>query len=391
MTKNRTLAGILPDGNAMMVPVGNTAQRPANTAGMIRYNTTLGTLESANGSAWANVGSGSASSGSSYDANTISVGYFAIPQGNTAQRPANAPLGALRWNSSNTGVEFYVGNNSWQMVASTSYTVNYLLVAGGGGGGSLRGGGAGAGGMLLGTTTVNPGVSYSVTVGAGGAVTGPNVLSGNGGNSLISGLTSSAIGGGAGGADNGTTPSSNGQPGGSGGGCSTLGPPAMSAGSGTSGQGNSGGTATGTAPYYGSGGGGGAGASGSNGTATVGGPGGVGLSSSLSGTSIYYAGGGGGGTYASSSNGGAGGNGGGGNAGSYSGATTGAAGGTNTGGGGGGGSNGTASGDLWGGAGGSGIVIIQYLSGVQRATGGTVTQSGGYQIHKFTSSGTFVA
>jgi hypothetical protein len=36
-------------------------------------------------------------------------------------------------------------------------------------------------------------------------------------------------------------------------------------------------------------------------------------------------------------------------------------------------------------------VIIQYLSSVQRATGGTVTQSGGYQIHKFTSSGTFVA
>lgn len=59
MTKNRNLAAMLPDGNAMMLPVGNTAQRPANTAGMIRYNTTLNTIEAANGIAWANVGSSS--------------------------------------------------------------------------------------------------------------------------------------------------------------------------------------------------------------------------------------------------------------------------------------------------------------------------------------------
>ena len=59
-TKNRNLAGMLPDGNAMMVPSGNTLQRPANTAGMIRFNTDLNTLEAANGTAWANVGSGSA-------------------------------------------------------------------------------------------------------------------------------------------------------------------------------------------------------------------------------------------------------------------------------------------------------------------------------------------
>ena len=62
-TKNRNLAGMLPDGNAMMVPVGNTALRPANTAGMIRYNTDLNSLESANGTYWANVGSGGASTG----------------------------------------------------------------------------------------------------------------------------------------------------------------------------------------------------------------------------------------------------------------------------------------------------------------------------------------
>jgi hypothetical protein len=43
-----------------------------------------------------------------------------------------------------------------------------------------------------------------------------------------------------------------------------------------------------------------------------------------------------------------------------------------------------------GGAGGSGIVVLRYL-GSQRGTGGTVTTSGGYTIHTFTSSGTYVA
>jgi hypothetical protein len=40
--------------------------------------------------------------------------------------------------------------------------------------------------------------------------------------------------------------------------------------------------------------------------------------------------------------------------------------------------------------GGSGVVIVRYL-GPQKATGGTVTSTGGYTIHTFTSSGSFVA
>lgn len=46
--------------NSMKVPVGNTATRGANTAGLIRFNSDLNTLEAANGMMWANVGSGSA-------------------------------------------------------------------------------------------------------------------------------------------------------------------------------------------------------------------------------------------------------------------------------------------------------------------------------------------
>jgi hypothetical protein len=61
------------------------------------------------------------------------------------------------------------------------------------------------------------------------------------------------------------------------------------------------------------------------------------------------------------------------------------AGAANTGGGGGGGIS--PSNSL---AGGSGVVIIRY-AGAQRGTGGTVTSSGGYTYHTFTSSGTFAA
>ena len=43
-----------------------------------------------------------------------------------------------------------------------------------------------------------------------------------------------------------------------------------------------------------------------------------------------------------------------------------------------------------GAAGGSGIVIVRY-AGAPRASGGSVTQSGGFTIHTFTSSGTFTA
>ena len=42
-----------------------------------------------------------------------------------------------------------------------------------------------------------------------------------------------------------------------------------------------------------------------------------------------------------------------------------------------------------GGNGSSGIVIVRYLTGAITATGGTVTTSGAYTIHTFTSNGTF--
>lgn len=224
-------------------------------------------------------------------------------------------------------------------------SVTYLVVGGGGGGGGVLGGGGGGGGVRTGTLSVVPGNTYTVTVGAGGAIWTI------GGDSTFSTITS--LGGGRGGR-NGA-----GSAGGSGGGGSNGG----AAGAGTAGQGNNGGI--GVSAPSGAGGGGGAGAVGSNagsGTAVVGGAGGAGVASSITGSSVVYGGGGGGGgrnDAGGTTAGGAGGSGGGGTGGNSTNSvppTAGTAG--RGGGGGGGGFNGV--GIESGAAGGSGIVIISY-------------------------------
>jgi hypothetical protein len=258
----------------------------------------------------------------------------------------------------------------------SSVSASYLVVAGGSGGGVGSGGGGGAGGYQSGTTSLNPTLSYTITVGAGGASGtsssgGGNGDGGSGSDSIFSTITSTAGGYGAGG----QLSARNGGNGGSGGG-----------GADTPSSGGTGNTPS-TSPSQGSnggagssgngGGGGGASAVGTNASGGSGGNGGAGTASSISGSSVTYAGGGGG---AGSSSGGTGGSGGGG----VGGTGTGSAGnGTaNLGGGGGGTRGSTVSG-----SGGSGIVIISYV-GAQQFGGGVVTSSGGNTIHTFTTSGT---
>ena len=291
-------------------------------------------------------------------------------------------------------------------------TVEVLVVAGGGGGGMDMGGGGGGGGVIYNRNfAVTPGSALTVTVGNGGAgapAAGTNgqpsghqytIPATQGGNSVFGSLT--AIGGGAGGSSyRGYTPGIAGGNGGSGGGSSGYNDNAgtFSGGTGTSGQGFAGGNST--QAYY-SGGGGGAGGPGvSSPNQPNGGPG---VYYPL--ISPYYFGGGGGGASYSLSTGGDGGIGGGGGGAvgtTYGGAglnngspgggggpnqwanTPGGNAGANTGGGGGGGSHYNSNNK--GGDGGSGIVIIRY-PGAQRATGGTVTSSGGYTIHTFTTVG----
>jgi len=259
-------------------------------------------------------------------------------------------------------------------------SADILIVAGGGGGSSGSAGGGGAGGLVYASSVSIPaGESKTVTVGAGGSgTTGESPVNGSNGNdSSFTGQTT-AVGGGGGGNEDDA-----GSNGGSGGGGGING----TGGSGTSGQGNDGGDGF-YAGNYGAGGGGGAGAAGGNATGTTGGNGGDGVNTysafataTSTGDSGYYAGGGGGSVRVGTQ--GTGGSGGGtdgvANNGTASNATA------NTGGGGGGaGESGT------GGNGGSGIVIVRYSdTNGQLGTGGTVTQSGGYYYHAFTSSGTF--
>jgi hypothetical protein len=248
---------------------------------------------------------------------------------------------------------------------TSSFNVEYLVVAGGGAGGAgWRGGGGGAGGYRTSAGTSGGGASaesslsltaqsYSITVGAGG--TGTTTEGNNGSNSVFSTVTS--LGGGGGGGEGDTTdPGLNGGSGGGGNGSwSTSG---GGGGSGTSGQGYAGGAGLGSGSVQCGGGGGGAGNSGyAGGSGGTDGDGGAGTSSSISGTATYYAGGGGGGNYVGG-NTTVGGTGGGGAGSRYIDTTIiGYSGTVNTGGGGGGtGSSGA------GGAGGSGIVIIKFAT-----------------------------
>lgn len=244
-----------------------------------------------------------------------------------------------------------------------------VLVVGGGGGGS--GGGGGGGGTAYEAAHQIVSGLYSITVGDGGSGADPSVANGtNGSQSTFDTMTAS--GGGGGGKYH--TAGVNGASGGGGGG--TTSSPGSYVG-GTASQGNNGGASSNNGGNIGgSGGGGGYSAVGSNASTNDGGNGGAGLTSSISGSSVVYGSGGGGRRGATGGSNGTGGT----NAGNAADAT-GGNGTANRGGGGGGGST--------GGNGGSGVVIIKYLTGTLQATGGTITTSGSYTIHTFTSNGNF--
>ena len=312
------------------------------------------------------------------------------------------------------GFKYHVFTASGTFTLSSTATISYLIVGGGGGGGDRHGAGGGAGGVLSSTWAATPG-SYTITVGLGGlrgaTSEGGQTQSGTpagagskGGDSSISSVATAYGGGGGGTMDGNPTDTLIGSGGGGGGG-------SLAGKAGTAGQGFAGGS--GNNP--GGGGGGGAGGAGVNADTATGGIGtsaystqllavGYGTTFATSwalGTSTYqtapssylqspivggvaYIAGGGGGNGGGASPGGAGGAGGGGR-GDWD--DTYLTGGTaNTGGG--GGATRSASVTTVGRDGGSGLVLLWYpLSIVPVATGGTITTSGAYKIHTFTTTG----
>jgi hypothetical protein len=262
------------------------------------------------------------------------------------------------------------GINEGTDALAESFTADFLVIAGAGGGGdagsgglSYGAGGGGAGGYRTsaGTSgggasaesalTLGKGVSYTVTVGAGGA------SNTTGSNSVFSSITSNGGGGQSG---------INGLTGGSGGGGT---PNGGTGGSGTANQGFAGGNGGATLSSGGSGGG--AGGLGNNGVLGIAGTttGGLGVASSITGSSVTRAVGGAGGRSDADADG--------------------TAGGANTGtGGGGAGVN--SGGSQTGGAGGSGIVIVKYPDTITISnTGGGLTFStstaGGFKVTSFTA------
>jgi hypothetical protein len=305
------------------------------------------------------------------DAANSSTGYFALPAGTTAQRPGSPTTGMVRYNTDIDQYEVY--NNDWETLLTTNnYAIQYLVIAGGGGGGTgatgsnYSGSGGGAGGYrssVVGESSgggasaeqmlaVHEGDSFTVTVGGGGS--GGSYSNGSKGNDSVFGPITSIGGGG------GARVDGNPAPGGSGGGGNYAPSATGQCGgeSGTAGQGYNGGKAQ----VNSGGGGGGAGGCGWAGGGTNARQGGVGVTSSITGSAVTRASGG-------------------------TGAANGSVPSDNSTVGGGGsakldpnaGQNGNA-----------GTVIIRY-AGSQRGTGGTVTSSGGYTIHTFTSSGTYTA
>ena len=206
-----------------------------------------------------------------------------------------------------------------ELITGDPVAVDYLVIAGGGGTWDATGGGGGGAGGLrtsYGSTsggggsaesqiTLNPGVTYTITVGAAGTASTSNT---NGGDSSISGsdITDIVSDGGGKGGPRGTT--GNGFAGGSGGGAaaSTAGFSVVdnnSGGAGTTNQGFRGGNTYKPQysilfPHYGGGGGGGAASVGDNhfydtsqATLWNGADGGDSLANSITGSSVYYAGG----------------------------------------------------------------------------------------------------
>jgi hypothetical protein len=267
--------------------------------------------------------------------------------------PTVKATGGAIYSDSTYYYHVFAGNGTF--TPTQSITADVLCVAGGGGGGNNNRfcGGGGAGGLLDFASQSLTATGYTVTVGAGGAVTTNGVDTQFGALTLVKG-------GGAGSNGAGATGGS-----GAGGGLTTVG------GSATSGQGSNGGSGVPTSTRT-AGGGGGKGAVGGNASDAYGGNGGVGTNTYSSwvtatgtGASGYYSGGGGGSVYEygdgviDAGTGGLGGGGKGGRYATYAGLTFNAVAGTaNTGGGGGGAAWPGSGAD--GAAGGSGLVIVRY-------------------------------
>ena len=325
----------------------------------------------------------------------------------TAGLTLNSSTGAISGTPSSTGTKTFTiratansktADRQFSIVVVEAYSSSYLVIAGGGSSMSYGGGGAGGYRNSYSTETsgrnsstetpltLQQGIVYAITVGAGGVQENVSTnFNGNGSNSSISGsnITTITSLGGGGGRSNASTYNgiaTKARDGGSGGGCTYGAEYNGVIGFGTAGQGFDGGIGNdGMVATTRGGGGGGAGANGQDATGGSAGTGGAGLSSSITGSSVGRAGGGNGRANTGSWSG----------TGSFGGGGGDQNGTANTGGGAGGGS--TPSGSV---TGGSGVVILRMLTSKYSGTttgSPTVSTSGTDTILTFNGSGSYTA
>lgn len=263
-------------------------------------------------------------------AGSVAAGDLAAEAANIPVHSSAPAVGSKgnRYYDSTKNTLFISNGSVWQTLKTltTTYEIDYLLIAGGGQGGDQHGGGGGAGGLFNsrkgeksggGQCAREPihaivGTVFTITIGAGATSSHPGTGGdgADGSDSSIAGtnsfstLTVDGGGGGAGHADGGAT----GRSGGSSGGGGLTG----SSGNSTVGQGFDGGDNPGSGyaswPNNGAGGGGAGGPGGNpamNSRPTdnnYGNFGGEGVYSSITGTVVGYAGGGGGGSHSPHAN-----------------------------------------------------------------------------------------
>ena len=227
-------------------------------------------------------------------------------------RLARDPAGAVKTTVGTDSVYTFATTNTYTFTVATRGRARFLMVGGGGAGGTSRGGGGGAGGFIeMPAATLEPG-TYTVVVGAGGAVNTAQTGQGEDGEDTVLSLGDTVLytahgggGGGYGNKDAGTV-NSRGRAGGSGGGAGPCAPVGGDSTAVSPELGNPGGKGSGKAEdKYDSAaaGGGGAGGAGSDGywsnvasgpERRQGGAGGAGVASDITGETLWYAGGGGG-------------------------------------------------------------------------------------------------
>ena len=108
-------SGTATVASVKVYPYANYLPLLGNKEGDIAFTSDTGSLYIWAGSAWA-VASGQLTPAKISDQNNTSTGFFDVPAGTTAQRPASPNVGMIRFNTDNGYLEQYTANSTWSSI-----------------------------------------------------------------------------------------------------------------------------------------------------------------------------------------------------------------------------------------------------------------------------------